>query len=73
MLLERIHNESLDNFENIHDFYHSGLALGGFSSSRLLLVGTSFEQRPESVNTSDKAGAQISHLALGDDSSPWRR
>jgi hypothetical protein len=22
-----IHNENLDNFENIHDFYHSGLAL----------------------------------------------
>jgi hypothetical protein len=23
-----IHNENLDNFENIHDFYHSGLDLG---------------------------------------------
>jgi hypothetical protein len=23
-----IHNDTLDNFDDIHDFYHSGLALG---------------------------------------------
>jgi hypothetical protein len=28
-----IHNENLDNFENIHDFYHSGLALGALAQS----------------------------------------
>jgi hypothetical protein len=27
----------------------------------------------EFVNTSGKAGAQIPHLPLGDDSSPWGR
>jgi hypothetical protein len=26
---------------------------------------------PQAVNTSGKAGAQIPHLPLGDDSSPW--
>jgi hypothetical protein len=28
-----IHNEDLDNFENIHDFYHSGLALGALAQA----------------------------------------
>jgi hypothetical protein len=28
-----IHNENLDNFENIHDFYHSGLALGDLAQA----------------------------------------
>jgi hypothetical protein len=27
------HNENLDNFENIHDFYHSGLALGALAQA----------------------------------------
>jgi hypothetical protein len=26
-----IHNETLDNFDDIHDFYHSGLALGALA------------------------------------------
>jgi hypothetical protein len=28
-----IHNENLDNFEDIHDFYHSGLALGALAQA----------------------------------------
>jgi hypothetical protein len=28
-----IHNENLDNFKNIHDFYHSGLALGALAQA----------------------------------------
>jgi hypothetical protein len=31
------------------------------------------EKRIRFVNTSGKAGAQIPHLPLGDDSSPWGR
>jgi hypothetical protein len=26
-----IHNETLENFDDIHDFYHSGMALGDVS------------------------------------------
>jgi hypothetical protein len=28
-----IHNETLDNFDDIHDFYHSGLALGALAQA----------------------------------------
>jgi hypothetical protein len=28
-----IHNETLENFDNIHDFYHSGLALGALAQA----------------------------------------
>jgi hypothetical protein len=28
-----IHNESLENFDDIHDFYHSGLALGALAQA----------------------------------------
>jgi hypothetical protein len=28
-----IHNETLENFDDIHDFYHSGLALGALAQA----------------------------------------
>jgi hypothetical protein len=48
-----IHNETLDNFNDIHDFYDSGLALG-IISSRFQLLGTSFEQRPKRTSPTQR-------------------
>jgi hypothetical protein len=36
-------------------------------------VGSGDSDGSDSVNTSGKAAAQIPHLPLGDDSSPWGR
>jgi hypothetical protein len=30
---QNIHNKTLENFDDIHDFYHSGLALGALAQA----------------------------------------
>jgi hypothetical protein len=53
--------------------YYLGTPLPRFEYMKMLLSRFPEEIIQKYVNTSGKAGAQIPHLPLGDDSSPWGR
>jgi hypothetical protein len=48
------HNETLDNFDDIHDLYHSGFALGDLAQADLSWWKKGFEHRPKRTSPTQR-------------------